>query len=254
MSDSWQLTDAAVPASLLSRPEAFGGRQVGDCHVGDLIVRGGKVVGMTARTGATPKVLVLPETVEVHCHLDKCHTVDRIEPVGGGLREAIAAQDADKRNWSGADLRWRVARALDEYAMAGCGFVRSHLDWPEDLVPNQLPPAWDILVERAKGRGIGLQIAALCGIDMLASAGAAPAIARLLSPHRGVLGAFVLHQPERKAGIRAAFSAAERFGLALDFHVDEGLDAGLDGLSPRCVAGRSAPRGLYERRYRGLGR
>lgn len=231
MSDLRQIPDAAVPVSLLSRPKAFGGHRVGDCLVGDLILCDGKVRGMAARQGAAPRALILPQSVEVHCHLDKCHTIDRIGPVAGGLQEAIAAQEADKRNWSRADLVRRIARALEEYAAAGCGIIRSHLDWPENPTPDRLPPAWDILDEQARGQGIGLQIAALCGIDMLAAPGVADTVARLLAPRDGVLGAFVLHQPERMAGIRAVFAAAERFGLALDFHVDEGLDPGLDGLS-----------------------
>jgi cytosine deaminase len=46
----------------------------------------------------------------------------------------------------------------------------------------------------------------------------------------GTLGTFVLGQPERRDGIAQAFALADRCGLALDFHVDEGLDPGLDGL------------------------
>jgi cytosine deaminase len=32
------------------------------------------------------------------------------------------------------------------------------------------------------------------------------------------------------AGLRNVFALADRYGLALDFHVDEGLDPALDGL------------------------
>ncbi|MDJ0822175.1 MAG: amidohydrolase family protein, partial [Paracoccaceae bacterium] len=46
----------------------------------------------------------------------------------------------------------------------------------------------------------------------------------------GVLGAFVFDQPNRDAGLANMFRAAEQWGLALDFHVDEGLAEGLDGV------------------------
>ena len=46
----------------------------------------------------------------------------------------------------------------------------------------------------------------------------------------GVLGAFVFDQPDRREGISAMVRAAAAHGLALDFHVDEGLADGLDGL------------------------
>jgi hypothetical protein len=46
-----QFPDVAVPVSLLSRPEAFGGRLADNCLVGDLIVIDGKVRGMSARRG-----------------------------------------------------------------------------------------------------------------------------------------------------------------------------------------------------------
>ena len=58
----------------------------------------------------------------------------------------------------------------------------------------------------------------------------AEAIAQQLGPAGGVLGVFVLDHLGRREGIRNAFVVAEKYQLALDFHVDEGLAAGLDGL------------------------
>ena len=55
-------------------------------------------------------------------------------------------------------------------------------------------------------------------------------IAKTIAETDGVLGTFVLDQPNRRAGIENAFQVADKFGLALDFHVDEGLDDRLDGL------------------------
>lgn len=220
----------AVPIEFVARPEAFGGTRLGDCLTGDLILRDGRVQGL--RPGPLPERLILPRLAEVHCHLDKCHSIDRIlasgARPGGGLRQAIAAQTADARHWTTADLRVRIGRGLAEYAGIGAGVVRSHVDWQwPGAVP---PPAWEVLRDLAPAQPFALQMAALCGIDMLAEPGLADSIARAIVPDGGVLGAFVLDQPHRRAGLRAAFAAADRHGLALDFHVDEGLSAGLDGL------------------------
>lgn len=231
MSPNGIIPGVAVPLALVSRPEIFGGSRQGDCLTGDIVLRNGRVQGM--RRGGTPTRMILPRPAEVHCHLDKCHSIDRIlasgARPGGGLRHAIAAQEIDKRNWTTGDLRARIGRGLSEYAAAGAGVVRTHVDWHDPAAT--LPRAWEILMELAPGQPFSVQIAALCGIDMLAEPGLAAAIARRIAPHDGVIGAFVLDQPHRRAGLRAVFAAAERYGLALDFHVDEGLDTNLDGLN-----------------------
>ncbi len=230
MSATGIIPGVAVPVSLLSRPQGFGGQRQGDCLTGDLLLRGGRVQGL--RPGAAPTRLVMPKPAEVHCHLDKCHSIDRIlasgTRPGGGLRHAITAQATDTAHWTLTDLHTRIGRGLADYAVAGAGVVRSHVDWHHPGAA--LPPAWAVLRDLAPAQPFTVQMAALCGIDMLAEPGLADAIARAIAPDGGVLGAFVLDQPHRRAGLRAAFAAADRHGLALDFHVDEGLAPGLDGL------------------------
>jgi cytosine deaminase len=57
----------------------------------------------------------------------------------------------------------------------------------------------------------------------MAEAGFASAVAQRISDDGGVLGAFVLHHDHIAEGLQAMFAAADRFGLPLDFHGDEGL-------------------------------
>ncbi|MDW4500044.1 amidohydrolase family protein [Sulfitobacter sp. D35] len=220
-----------VPRSLLTRPERFGGRTVGDCLAGDLILRAGRVTGLRD-CESEPERVVMSRLTETHVHLDKCHTIGRMPRVGGDLADAIAAQRSDKANWSVADLRRRMTRGMHELRDAGCGAVRSHVDWGDDPDPAAVPPAWDVLEEVAVdfGPGIVLQRAALTSIAALSDAAYADGCAARIARDGGVLGAFVFDQPERRAGIANAFRAADRHGLALDFHVDEGLAPGLDGL------------------------
>lgn len=227
------LRDVMVPLSLLAHPGSFGGRRDQDCLRGDLLIRGGKAVGLTPGPAPEgPARMVLPRLTECHVHLDKCHTISRMAGVGGDLRAAIEAQAADRLNWTAEDIRRRAVQGLDELIAAGCGTIRSHVDWgsPEaGLAPSA---AWPVLCELAKeySSRADLQLAPLAGADDLADRQAAHAIARQIGSAGGVLGVFVLDQPDRRDGIRNAFEAAEKYGLALDFHVDEGLAPGLDGL------------------------
>lgn len=227
------LRNVKVPLSLLSRPEGFGGLRDQDCLRGDLVFRSGKAVGMNAVAAQEgPARMVLPRLTECHVHLDKCHTISRMEGVGGDLQAAIEAQAADRCQWTADDIRHRAARGLEELIAAGCGTIRSHVDWGgsgSNLAPSA---AWSVLRELAQeysGRAV-VQLAPLTGADDLADREAAHAIARQIASEDSVLGVFVLDQRGRREGIRNAFDAAGKFGLALDFHVDEGLAHGLDGL------------------------
>ena len=221
------LRDVLVPEPLFGEAPAVARREDG-CIRGDLVIADGRAADLVpAPPGPSPRV-VLPALVEAHCHLDKCHTIGRMTGIGGNLRQAIEAQTADKQNWSKADLHDRIGRGMDEAIASGCGLLRTHVDWSTDIAP---PPAWSVIGDAAAERpGLTVDRSALVGIDILAEPGVADAIAAGIARTGGTLGAFVLDHGNRETGLRATFAAADRYGLALDFHVDEGLADGLDGL------------------------
>lgn len=227
------LRDVLVPTSMLAEPDRFGGHKHHDCLRGDLIVRQGKVLGLR-RSEAQGKArhLVMPKLTECHVHLDKCHSISRMQGVGGDLRAAIDAQASDRATWTAEDIRHRAARGVQELIGSGCRVVRSHVDWTHGAEAFVPPLAWHVLNELAQETvgQIFLQTCPLTGIDDLADLDIANSIARLVAGTSGVLGAFVLDQPHRHQGIKNAFRVAEKHGLALDFHVDEGLAEGLNGL------------------------
>ncbi|MDD9926299.1 MAG: amidohydrolase family protein [Rhodospirillaceae bacterium] len=201
--------------------------------MGDLVIRDGRVVGMNASDpGKHPRGMVLPALSECHVHLDKCHTISRMNGVGGDLQSAIDAQARDRVNWTQDDLRVRAMRGLTELVDAGCNLARSHVDWSSGGDATEPPMAWHVLCDIAddmRGR-VELQLAALIDLDELADPAIAEAIAKSIAARNGVFGAFVLDQPNRRDGIESAFRVADRFDLMLDFHVDEGLAPDLDGL------------------------
>lgn len=225
-----ELAAVAVPEPLLSNPQTFGGRRQDGCRVGTLLMAGGRITGMRSDP-APARHIVLPRLTETHVHLDKCHTIERCADVGGDLTAAAAAQSKDRARWTRDDLETRMGRGLRELTHAGCGAIRTHIDW--DASQDAAPLAWDVacaLAAEAAAQGVMLQAAALTGVDDMADAARAEPVARQVARDGGVLGSFVLHHPHRRDGIRTLFALADRFGLALDFHVDEGLDPALDGL------------------------
>lgn len=195
---------------------------------GDLLIANDRIVGM-APSEHPPRHIVLPLLAEPHVHLDKCHTLPRLGNVGGDLAAAIAAQFDDKQNWTPDDIRTRAERGMSELIAAGCGTVRTHVDWSREEDLFTPPPAWRVLCEMAEDSAIPLQLSPLIGIDSLADPDRAMTLGAVFR-NTGVLGAFVYDQPGRIEGIKNAFAVAQRYDLALDFHVDEGLDPGLNGL------------------------
>jgi cytosine deaminase len=238
MPPDFALTDVRVPESLLAAPVAFGGRSMGGLRHGTLILRAGRVAGMTdspppdLRQVAGCGRILLPRLTDPHVHLDKCHTAHRLPAIGGDLMAAIAAQARDKALWTEADIRARAEQGLAELFAAGCGRVRTHIDWGTETDPSAPPPAWPVLRDLARdwaGR-IDLQLSALVDVPVLADPSTAQAVAGHIARDGGVLGLFLSLQKERALAVEAAFDMAERFGLMLDFHVDEGLSPDLDGL------------------------
>ena len=219
VSRSW-LSNVLIPLSVIQDRERFGGTPDGECLRGRAVIQGGRIVRLDPADETKPKKIVLPRLVEPHCHLDKCHSIHRMGVVGGDLAAAIARQMNDKRNWTQEDLRTRMLRGLSEARAAGCGTLRTHIDWSD---ASDAPRAWQVIRELATDTpDMTLQHAALMGIDQLADAAFCDEVARSVARSNGVLGAFVLHHSEIEAGLRNIFVAAERYGLALDFHVDEG--------------------------------
>ena len=228
------VSNVRVPLSVINAPSAFGGQSVQDALQGDLVIKDGRVVGMLPSSQPDiPARIVLPKFTEAHVHLDKCHTISRMEGVGGDLQAAIDAQAKDRLGWTTEDIRARASLGLDELVSSGCGTVRTHVDWGQPANHSAPSKAWPILCElKEEYRDkLTIQIAPLTGIEDLADLTTADRIARQIADKGGVLGSFVFDQTERESGIRNAFKMAEKHGLALDFHVDEGLEDGLDGLA-----------------------
>ncbi|WP_415921901.1 amidohydrolase family protein [Tateyamaria sp. SN6-1] len=227
------MTDVLIPLNLLRAPDTFGGRTEGTMRRGMPVLRDGHLVGLTDPQGGAARI-VLPQLIEAHCHLDKCHSVHRMGAVGGDLPQAIATQRADKEHWTEDDLHARASRGMAEARRNGCGLIRTHVDWGDNSSP---PLAWSVLGALGADHG-PLQRAALTGVLQWIDSAFAKAVAREIARDNAVLGAFVYDQPGLQAGLSIIFDMAVRHGLPLDFHVDEGLGDlnGLEAIADTAIA------------------
>ena len=173
------------------------------------------------------KAVMLPLLYDPHVHLDKTFTAHRCRASKPGLFGAIEAMETDKASWSETDIRERVHRGLNEAFLHGVVALRTHVDWGS----AETPLAWEVIGEAAevwRGR-MTVQRASLSTLDLLGDPEAGPAIARTVAKSGGVLGCFVYRNGELDAKLERVFALAARHELALDFHVDEGLDLEAQG-------------------------
>ena len=235
------LRDARVPRALVEAPSEFGGRIEHDCLRGDLLMEDGCVRRLLApgapvdghRESDLAGRVLLPRLVEAHCHLDKCHTVSRLGPVGGDLHRAIEQQQSDRSHWTRDDLRERAACGLAELRSSGCGSVRTHINWDAEHAPEgRTPLAWDVVGELAveTRAHMVVQRCALLSLEKFDDRSYVSGAARLISAGGGALGVFVLGQADMAGRLRSVIELAERYALALDFHVDESLEHTPEGL------------------------
>ena len=136
-----------------------------------------------------------------------------------------------------------MQRALTEAWPAGTRALRTHLDWGGAEAPVSLA------VFEAAARGMARpRRAAVRGADAarpVRRGDAGERIAQAVQRAGGVLGAFVYRNDGIVHKLGRVFDLAQAYGLALDFHVDEGLDADATGL--RTIAQLMIARGLQGR-------
>ncbi|MFM0618204.1 cytosine deaminase [Paraburkholderia nemoris] len=185
--------------------------------------------------------LLLPGWVDAHTHLDKGHISPRAGVGGGGLLAAIEATWGDVPRWTRDDLFMRMSFSLRSAFAYGTRAMRTHIDWEQPAAPL----AWDVAQgSRQEWAGrIDLQCAALLPLDLFADVRMAEHVARSIAACGGVLGAFVYPMAGQRQYIEQMFSLAERFDLWLDFHVDEHLEANVEGIRAILDAARGREMG-----------
>ena len=232
-----------IELKALHIPTPLRGFDAGDAQVFDLVLAGDRVESIIPSAQREARGIVLSAFAEAHAHLDKNYTVRDVGAAKGDLFAAIERMSRHRAGWTHADLRERMERALHDAWRSGTRALRTHLDWIDTAPPLSLD-VFKQLREEWRGR-VELQCVALVPLDVFADHAAGERIARDVRDVGGVLGAFVYRNDDLERKLGRVFDLAEQHALALDFHVDEGLDADATGL--RSIAQLVLERGFAQR-------
>ena len=202
------LRDAALPS---------GGRV-------DVVLAGDRVLAVApSGAGDAPEVvdlggrLLLPAGADAHAHLDKAYTWDAIEPPFGDLIGAIEAFHSFQEHITSDDILARARRAALRLLANGTTAVRSHVN----LLPGDQPfRGVDAMVRlRAELDGLmDLQLVALPPVGMDDAV-----IEEALDRGLDLVGGAPHLDPAPDADVARLVALAERRGIGIDLHTDEGL-------------------------------
>jgi cytosine deaminase len=197
----------------------------------DVTVDGNRIIAVrdsSAPTGDLPPgcrvtdlggVLVFPGLLEVHTHLDKCHTWDRAPGVHSDFWESLWILAADSVRWTEEDVYRRADFALRSTWAHGTNALRTHIDTGRKVGAGSLA-ALDRLRAEWRGR-VEIQTVALFSFTEFFGGGAGR-ILELSANHRvTALGGFPQPNPDLPRQLDTVMAAARELGIGLDFHVDE---------------------------------
>lgn len=210
-------------------PAPLRGFAAGDAQVFDITLAGDKVASIVPSADPLQaRGTLLSALVDAHAHIDKNYTVQDVGAAQGNLFVAIDRMNKHRESWTGESLRLRMERALHDAWQSGTRALRTHLDWVQAEPPAALA-VFEALREEWRGR-VELQFVSLTPLDLFADLAAGERIVREVKRAGGTLGAFVYRNDGIVHKLGRVFDLAQQHGLALDFHVDEGLDAEAGGL------------------------
>lgn len=224
------LVNVKVPAALASGLELRDHDAETGLAITDFSIDGNGHITPTINTRTVDMGgrIVLPCFIDSHVHLDKAFIVRRTGVPQGGLLDAIRLVIDDIPNRTADDLAVRMEKGLSFAYARGTSVLRTHLDTLEQPVECA---AWKVLTElREQWRDrMTLQAVALMALERV-EAEDFPERCRQIAALGGIVGAFVPTGAATSHRLDKLFELATRFGLDVDFHVDESLDPNAIGL------------------------
>lgn len=163
--------------------------------------------------------VLLPAAAEPHAHLDKALSWDAIRPPMGDLRAAITAWRAYAETMTVEGVAARARRQALRMLSQGTTAIRTHVDV---LLGDEPLRGIEALVQ------VREELAALIDIEIVALAGpdiADAAIDAALDAGADVLGGASHLADDPLADLNRLLDIAERRGVPIDLHTDEGLSA-----------------------------
>jgi cytosine deaminase len=216
---------------LLLRNALLEDRRHVDVHVGDdgmiaAVIAAGSPIPPGATVHDLDGWLLLPAMAELHAHLDKALTAERIPNPSGDLIGAIEAwvSAAQAGRLTVADMVERATAALDLLLVHGVTAVRSHVNVGEGIGASSIEAL--VGVKRRFADLVDLQLVALTHSPMTGPGSDAnrAALADAVALGVDVVGGCPHLEPDGPAAIVHALEVAAAAGLPVDLHVDETLD------------------------------
>lgn len=185
-------------------------------------------------------LLVAP--ADPHAHLDKALLGDRLVNAKGDLDGAITAMHAAGPSMTYEDVVDRATRMALLQVAHGTTAIRSHADVGSHVGLRHVQAL--VEVREALRDVVDLQVVALVASPTIGPDGAAhAALARAaLEAGADLLGGVPYREDDPAAATAAALDLAEEFGVPVDLHTDETLDA--DVLSLETLAHQVRDRGF----------
>jgi cytosine deaminase len=207
------------------RPVDLGVRRGGFAAIAPVIVADAPEIVIGGRA-------VLPGFVDSHVHLDKACLLGRCGHLHGGLREAIAAVSAMKRDFTVADVHERGAQVLERAIAKGTTRMRGHVE----VDPRVGLRSFEALkaLKRDYAWAIDLTICVFPQEGLTNDPGTEELLIQALHNGADVLGGCPYTDTDPHGQIEALFNMAARFDVDLDFHLDFDLDTSWMHLDEVC--------------------
>lgn len=204
----------------------------------DIGVRRGRFAAIApAITADAPEIViggraVLPGFVDSHVHLDKACLLGRCGHLQGGLKEAIAAVSAMKRDFTTADVYERGAQVLERAIGKGTMHLRSHVE----VDPRVGLRSFEALkaLKRDYAWAIDLTLCVFPQEGLTNDPGTEELLIQALRDGADLLGGCPYTDTDPHEQIARLFALATRFDVDLDFHLDFDLDASWMHLNEVC--------------------
>lgn len=223
-------------ARLADRPEAV-----------DIGIAAGRIARIAASIeGQGPRedaggALAFPGFVESHIHLDKAGILDRCPICEGTLGEAVRETAKAKAGFTAPDVYARAARVLEKAILHGTNRMRTFVEVDPRAGFRSLEAM--LRLKRDYAFAVDLEICAFAQEGLTQEMATYAMLEEALRHGADLVGGCPYTDPRPDEHIRLVFDLAQRYGVAIDFHVDFDLDP----------AGSALPAIIAETEARGLG-
>jgi cytosine deaminase len=198
----------------------------------DIAIEKGRIVGLShsqasAFTCDAPSYdaagrLACRGLVETHIHLDKAGIISRCTLCTGTLSEAVAETSRAKAAFTQEDVYERAAQVVEQAILQGTNRIRTFVEidgragFRSFEAIKQVRTDYQSLVD--------IEICAFAQEGLTNDPGTLEMLKAALASGADLVGGCPYTDPDPAAHIAAIFDLAERFGVAVDFHLDFDLD------------------------------